>query len=73
MKLRNVGAVNALLSQFEDIMAVISAVLRNVEKNPIDQSDRAFSDGLNQFISTFVGTGSAAYNGDNIAATSAQF
>ena len=67
----NVGVAIALLSQFEDITAVTSDVLRNVEMSPIDESDRALTDGPNRFISTFAGTGTTAYNGDNIAATSA--
>lgn len=72
-KIAHLGAGNALLSQFEDITATTSALLLTVEKDPIDQSDRALADGLSQFISTFAGTGIAAYNGDNIAVTSAQF
>ena len=67
----NVGEVIASSTQFEDRRAVTSAVLWNVEKSPIDQSDRALTDGPNRFISTFAGTGITAYNGDNIAATSA--
>ena len=52
--------------------AVTTDPLHNIWKVPIDQSERALINGLDQFMVTVAGTGSGGYNGDNIPATAAQ-